>query len=59
MTVAGWGTVAETSRVHSNVLRQAHVNILPATNCRVYSDVNFDTTRQLCAAALDWSKDTW
>ena len=59
VTVAGWGTVAETSRVHSNVLRQAHVNILPATNCRVYSDVNFDTTRQLCAAALDWSKDTW
>jgi secreted trypsin-like serine protease len=59
VTVAGWGTVAETSRVHSNVLRQANVNILPATNCRVYNDVHYDTTKQLCAAAVDWSKDTW
>ena len=59
VTVAGWGTVADTSRVHSNVLRQANVNILPATNCRVYMDVHYDTSRQLCAAALDWSKDTW
>lgn len=59
VTVAGWGTVAETSRVHSNVLRQANVNILPATNCRVYNDVHYDTSKQLCAAALDWSKDTW
>jgi hypothetical protein len=59
VTVAGWGTVAETSRVHSNVLRQANVNILPATNCRVYMDVHYDTSKQLCAAALDWSKDTW
>ncbi|CAF1597765.1 unnamed protein product, partial [Adineta ricciae] len=58
VTVAGWGTVAETSRVHSNVLRQANVNILPATNCRVYMDVHYDTGKQLCAAALDWSKDT-
>jgi hypothetical protein len=59
VTVAGWGTIAETSRVHSNVLRQAHVNILPATNCRVYNDVHYDTSKQLCAAALDWTKDTW
>jgi hypothetical protein len=59
VTVAGWGTVAETSRVHSNVLRQATVNILPATNCRVYNDVHYDTSKQLCAAALDWTKDTW
>ncbi|CAF3808447.1 unnamed protein product [Rotaria sordida] len=58
VTVAGWGTVTETSRVHSNVLRQANVNILPATNCRVYTDVHYDTSKQLCAAALDWSKDT-
>jgi hypothetical protein len=59
VTVAGWGTVAETSRVHSNVLRQANVNILPPANCRVYMDVHYDSARQLCAAALDWSKDTW
>jgi len=59
VTVAGWGTVAETSRVHSNVLRQANVNVLPATNCRVYNDVHYDTSKQLCAAALDWTKDTW
>jgi hypothetical protein len=59
VTVAGWGTVAETSRVHSHVLRQATVNILPATNCRVYNDVHYDTSKQLCAAALDWTKDTW
>lgn len=58
VTVAGWGTVAETSRVHSNVLRQANVTVLPPVNCRVYKEVHFDTTRQLCAAALDWSKDT-
>ncbi|CAF0938261.1 unnamed protein product [Adineta steineri] len=58
VTVAGWGTVAESSRVHSNVLRQANVNILPATSCRVYMDVHYDTSKQLCAAALDWSKDT-
>ncbi|CAF3600146.1 unnamed protein product [Rotaria socialis] len=56
--VAGWGTISESSRVHSNVLRQANVNILPATNCRVYNDVHYDTSKQLCAAALDWSKDT-
>ena len=59
VAVAGWGTIAETSRVHSNVLRQANVNVLPATNCRVYNDVHFDTGKQLCAAALDWTKDTW
>lgn len=59
VTIAGWGTIAETSRVHSNVLRQAIVNILPATNCRVYTDVHYDTNKQLCAAALDWSRDTW
>lgn len=59
VTVAGWGTVAETSRVHSNVLRQANVTVLPATNCRVYTEVHYDSARQLCAAALDWSKDTW
>lgn len=59
VTIAGWGTVAETSRVHSNVLRQANVNVLPAANCRVYMDVQYDNSRQLCAAALDWSKDTW
>jgi hypothetical protein len=59
VTIAGWGTIAETSRVHSNVLRQANVNILPATNCRVYNDVHYDTSKQLCAAALDWTKDTW
>ncbi|CAF1033355.1 unnamed protein product [Rotaria sp. Silwood1] len=58
VTIAGWGTITETSRVHSNVLRQANVNILPATNCRVYTDVHYDTSKQLCAAALDWSKDT-
>jgi hypothetical protein len=59
VTIAGWGTVAETSRVHSNVLRQANVTVLPSTNCRVYTEVHYDATRQLCAAALDWSKDTW
>ena len=59
VTVAGWGTVAETSRIHSNVLRQANVTVLPATNCRVYTEVHYDSTRQLCAAALDWTKDTW
>jgi hypothetical protein len=59
VTVAGWGTVAETSRAHSNVLRQANVNVLSASNCRVYVDVHYDNARQLCAAALDWSKDTW
>jgi hypothetical protein len=59
VTVAGWGTIAETSRMHSNVLRQANVNVLPASNCRVYVDVHYDNSRQLCAAALDWSKDTW
>ena len=59
VTVAGWGTVAETSRVHSNVLRQANVTVLPTANCRVYMDVHYDPGRQLCAAALDWSKDTW
>lgn len=59
VTVAGWGTVSETSRVHSNVLRQATVSVLPASNCRVYTDVHYDTSKQLCAAALDWSKDTW
>jgi hypothetical protein len=57
--VAGWGTIAETSRSHSDVLRQANVNILSAMNCRVYNDVQFDTSKQLCAAATDWSKDTW
>ena len=59
VTVAGWGTVSEVSRVHSNVLRQATVNVLPTINCRVYKDVHYDSSRQLCAAALDWSKDTW
>jgi hypothetical protein len=59
VTVAGWGTVAETARVHSNVPRQANVNVLSAANCRVYKDVHYDNSRQLCAAALDWSKDTW
>ena len=59
VTVAGWGTIAESSRVHSDVLRQAFVNILPAANCRVYTDVHFDTSKQLCAASPDWSKDTW
>lgn len=59
VTVAGWGTVAETSRTHSNVLRQATVNVLTSSNCRVYMDVHYDNARQLCAAALDWSKDTW
>ncbi|CAF0960915.1 unnamed protein product [Adineta steineri] len=58
VTVAGWGTVSETSRVHSNVLRQANVNVLPTANCRVYTDVHYDATKQVCAAALDWSKDT-
>lgn len=58
VTVAGWGTVSEVSRVHSNVLRQANVNVLPVVNCRVYKDVHYDSSRQLCAAALDWSKDT-
>ncbi|CAF2500175.1 unnamed protein product [Rotaria sp. Silwood2] len=56
--VAGWGTVAETARVHSHVLRQANVNILPPINCRVYADIHYDGSKQLCAAALDWSKDT-
>ncbi len=59
VSVAGWGTVAETARVHSNVLRQANVNVLSAANCRVYKDVHYDSSKQLCAAALDWSKDTW
>ena len=59
VTVAGWGTVAETARVHSNVLRQANVNVLSAANCRVYKDIHYDNSRQLCAAALDWSRDTW
>lgn len=58
-TVAGWGTISETARVHSNVLRQANVNVLSAGNCRVYKDVHYDNAKQLCAAALDWSKDTW
>ncbi|UJR15447.1 hypothetical protein I4U23_002390 [Adineta vaga] len=58
VTVAGWGTVSETSRVHSNVLRQANVNVLPSINCRVYMDIHYDGTKQVCAAALDWSKDT-
>ena len=58
-TVAGWGTVSETARAHSNVLRQANVNVLSAANCRVYKDVHYDNSKQLCAAALDWSKDTW
>lgn len=59
VTVAGWGTIAETSRVHSDVLRQANVQIFAANDCRVYNDVHFDTARQLCAASPDWSKDTW
>jgi hypothetical protein len=59
VTVAGWGTIAETERSPSSVLRQASVNVLSATNCRVYKDVHYDNARQLCAAALDWSKDTW
>jgi hypothetical protein len=59
VTVAGWGTTAETSRVHSNVLRQTNVNVLSASNCRVYMDVHYDNARQVCAASLDWSKDTW
>ena len=59
VTVAGWGTIAETSRVHSDVLRQAPVHILPAASCRVYMDVHYDSSKQLCAAAPDWSKDTW
>jgi len=59
VTVAGWGTVSETARVHSNVLRQANVNVLSPVNCRVYMDIPYDGSRQLCAAALDWSKDTW
>lgn len=59
VTVAGWGTIAETSRVHSDVLRQATVNVLAGANCRVYTDVHFDTAKQLCAASSDWSKDTW
>jgi len=59
VTVAGWGTIAEASRSPSNVLRQANVNVLSSTNCRVYMDVHYDNTRQICAAALDWSKDTW
>lgn len=58
-SVAGWGTVSETARVHSNVLREANVTVLPPVNCRVYKDVRFDGARQLCAAALDWSRDTW
>ncbi|CAF2109736.1 unnamed protein product [Rotaria magnacalcarata] len=58
VTVAGWGTVSETARVHSNVLRQANINVLPTSNCRVYTDVHYDGSKQLCAAALDWSKDT-
>src|SRR5690606_25106836 len=45
VTVAGWGTVAETSRVHSNVLRQANVNILSASNCRVYMTIHYDTSK--------------
>ncbi|CAF3491714.1 unnamed protein product [Rotaria sp. Silwood1] len=56
--VAGWGTVAETARIHSNVLRQANINVLPPINCRVYTDIHYDGSKQLCAAALDWSKDT-
>ena len=59
VTVAGWGTIAERSRVHSDVLRQANVNVLPSVNCRVYRDVHYDASKQLCAAAMDWSKDTW
>jgi hypothetical protein len=59
VTVAGWGTIAEASRSPSSVLRQANVNVLSSTNCRVYMDVHYDNTRQICAAALDWSKDTW
>lgn len=59
VVVAGWGTVSESARVHSNVLRQANINVLPASNCRVYTDVHYDGSKQLCAAALDWSKDTW
>ena len=59
VTVAGWGTVAERARVHSDVLRQANVNVLQSRNCRVYKDVHYDGSKQLCAAAIDWSKDTW
>jgi secreted trypsin-like serine protease len=59
VTVAGWGTVSETARQHSTVLRQVNVNVLSAANCRVYKDVHYDNARQLCAASLDWSKDTW
>ncbi|CAF0722465.1 unnamed protein product [Didymodactylos carnosus] len=58
VSVAGWGTVTETARVHSNVLRQAEVNVLASRSCLAYADFNFDGQRQLCAAALDWSKDT-
>ncbi|CAF0737223.1 unnamed protein product [Didymodactylos carnosus] len=58
VSIAGWGTISESSRVHSNVLRQADVNLLAPRLCRVYTDVNFDEQKQLCAAALDWSKDT-
>ncbi|CAF0995229.1 unnamed protein product [Adineta ricciae] len=58
VTVAGWGTVSEASRVHSNVLRQANVNVLSSINCRVYMSIHYDGSKQVCAAALDWSKDT-